>query len=1139
MFPAQPLLASPPPHNYILNVMPTRLVISLIVATSLGSAQAEKLKLPEGERLPTPVLQPASGEAEIALQTIDAPYDLELSVFAAEPLMANTVAFTFDEQGRAYLSETHRTASSVIDMRWYPTAVETDLASRTVEDRAKMIEDLFENPEQFAIESELVRIVEDTNGDGVADSSSIYADGFNSSVDGIASGVLVRKGKVWFTNIPSLWQLEGKDDDGKAVDRKQLLTGFGVHFGYYGHDLHGLTWGPDGKLYFSVGDRGANVVNQEGERIEVIDTGAVFRCNPDGSDFEVFAFGLRNPQEIIFDEFGNLFTGDNDCDNGDMERLVHVVEGGDSGWRVGHQYAPLGRAGMWMLEDLWKTRHEGQAAYIIPPVCLIEDGPSGVAYYPGTGLSPRYKGHIFICHFKGSLANSGVHTYKVKNKGATFEIESSEAFARKLLPTDVAFGPDGRLYISDWVSGWRKTGKGRLFAVSHPETAESDLVKETQRLISEGMEDRSNDELASLLAHADQRVRLEAQFELAERGSSSIEILSTTALDTSVPLLGRIHAAWGLGQLGSESAAQETIVKLLSDEADEVRAQAAKLAGDHRIRAAYKTLIAHLEDSNARVQFFAAQSLGKFNRKNAAPALIELLRRNDDEDNYLRHAAVMGLVGSKNLGTLKKTITDESRAVRLGALLAMRRLEHPSIARFLEDEDDFLVLEAARAINDEDIKDALPVLAAKLDSPIGKENKVFGLRAINAHFRLGGETNAQALASYSKNDDALEELRVEALRQLGEWPDPLDRDRIVGIYRPLRDRSATPAKEALQPIVEPLLASAPGPVQGEVISSIGELGLTDSADALFDIVSDLERSTEARVASLETLDKINDPRIEELVKVAGQSDDAQLRLATLPILARLSPDEAAPILKNLAENGDAAEQQAAYIALSNMISDESDQIIASSIDRLIDNQIPIEAQLELLETAEGNDSEVVKAALAKRHEAIAANSDPIAGWEFALEGGTRRPGQKVFFTHSGMACVRCHKIGGEGGTAGPDLTGIAKDRDRRELLEAIVAPSATLAPGYEMVIATMKSGKTVTGILTEDTDTTMSLELPDGFEITLSKSDIAQKTSAPSSMPPVFTNMLSKTELRDLVEYLATLDWDEALGPSRATTSGH
>ena len=114
-------------------------------------------------------------------------------------------------------------------------------------------------------------------------------------------------------------------------------------------------------------------------------TGAVLRCNPDGSELEIFATGLRNPQELAFDEYGNLFTADNNSDSGDKARWVHVVEGGNSGWLMSYQYLP--DRGPWNREKLWQPQHEGQPAYIIPPVANIADGTVSVWFGTGDGGS--------------------------------------------------------------------------------------------------------------------------------------------------------------------------------------------------------------------------------------------------------------------------------------------------------------------------------------------------------------------------------------------------------------------------------------------------------------------------------------------------------------------------------------------------------------------------------------------------------------------------------------------------------------------------------------------------------------------------------------------------------------------------------
>ena len=121
------------------------------------------------------------------------------------------------------------------------------------------------------------------------------------------------------------------------------------------------------------------------------------------------------PQELAFDEFGNLFTGDNNADGGDAARWVHLVEGGDSGWRIGYQY--LKGLGVWNEERLWHTQSTNTAAYLLPPVAHIANGPSGLTYDPGVTLLPdKFAKHFFLCDFRGSGGGSGIHTFTVKAK---------------------------------------------------------------------------------------------------------------------------------------------------------------------------------------------------------------------------------------------------------------------------------------------------------------------------------------------------------------------------------------------------------------------------------------------------------------------------------------------------------------------------------------------------------------------------------------------------------------------------------------------------------------------------------------------------------------------------------------------------
>ncbi len=238
-------------------------------------------------------------------------------------------------------------------------------------------------------------------------------------LDGTGAGVLARDGEVYYTCIPDLWLLRDNDGDGEADEKTSLQRGYGVRVAFLGHDLHGLTLGPDGKLYFSIGDRGLNVKSKDADgrsTSSTPDTGAVLRCNPDGCELEIFATGLRNPQELAFDEYGNLFTGDNNSDGGDKARWVHVVEGGDSGWRIGYQYlSPI--AGPWNAEKLWHPPARRPAGLHRPAARQHRRRPLG------PGLLPRHRPcrtiprHFFLCDFRGGPANSGVRTVSSSPRG--------------------------------------------------------------------------------------------------------------------------------------------------------------------------------------------------------------------------------------------------------------------------------------------------------------------------------------------------------------------------------------------------------------------------------------------------------------------------------------------------------------------------------------------------------------------------------------------------------------------------------------------------------------------------------------------------------------------------------------------------
>jgi quinoprotein glucose dehydrogenase len=1104
------------------------LLLSVFILTAaLQGAGDGPPKDPYADRLAK-----ASDEWKQTVQRMRLPSGVKADIWAAEPLVANIVSFAFDEKGRCYVAETFRLHAGVTDNRNHMNWLDDDLAARTVADRVAMYKKYLKGKfPDYEKEHDRVRLVEDTTGAGHADRASVFADGFSRAEDGIGSGVLARGGNVWYTCIPDLWLLKDTKDAGRADVKKSLHTGFGVHVSFLGHDLHGLKMGPDGKLYFSLGDRGMHV-ETGGKVVSVPDTGAVLRCNPDGSELEIVATGLRNPQELAFDEYGNLFTCDNNADGGDAARCVYVVEGGNSGWHIGYQYMPS--LGPWNAEKLWHTEPSNTASYLVPPIAHIANGPSGLTYHPGTSLLPeRFAKHFFLCDFRGSGAGSGVHSFALKPKGAGFEMVDRQQFAWGLLATDCDFGPDGGFYISDWVDGWGLTGKGRIFKLFDPDRLKDTTVAETKKLLAEGFVKRPRDELVKLLAHRDLRVRQEAQFALAVRKDVNAFV---GALE-SKNRLARVHSIWGLGQI-ARPAARVPLAIHLNDQDAEIRAQVIKVLGDAKVASlgdAADNLhwsMAHvyskaMTDPEPRVRFFGAIAAGKLGSAETVPTVLKLLKDNADADPYLRHAGVMALAGIGDQA-IKQAAEDPSPSVRLAALVAMRRLGLSDVARFLKDTEPKLVLEAARAIYDVPIPSALPKLA-ELTQPGGgakalpKEvQEPALLRALAAHYRLGTPVDTHALAEFAGRADFSEKLRTEALKLLGAWENPPRRDRIVGLWRPLPNRPAADVADAVRQSLAGIM-TGPNGVRSEGAKLAAKHGIKEVGPVLRETVADAKRPSGVRVASLKALEALKDAELTPVAEAVLAGPDPRLRHEARRILvARNQPDDAVTLFVKVLDQGTSStyERQGALAVLASINSPRADQALGQWLDRLVKKQAPPELELDILEAARK------RAPLkpnVEKYEKTRPGDKSVAAYREALAGGDADAGRAIFFDKAEVSCLRCHKVGGVGGEVGPDLTGIGAKQKRDYLLESIVDPNKQIAKGYESIVLVLTDGQTKSGILKSEDAKEVRLMTPEGRLIAVPKDQIDERQRGPSAMPADLVQKMSRAELRDLVEFLASL----------------
>ncbi len=1056
------------------------------------------------------------------------PEGMTMTAAAAEPLVANPVAFCLDEQGRIYVCETFRQSRGVEDNRGHGNWIETDLSLTTVTERVAMFRKfLGDKAAAYTEHEDRIRLLADSDGDGVMDRVTDFAVGFNQIEEGTGAGVLAIDGDVYYTCIPRLWQLRDDDGDGVAEQREALHDGYGVRVAFRGHDMHGLALGPDGRVYFSIGDRGYNVLTPEGSRLVRPETGAVFRCERDGSGLEEFAYGLRNPQELAFDDFGNLFTGDNNSDSGDQARWVHVVEGGDAGWRMHYQYLP--DRGPWNRERIWYPYRADekttavQPAAIVPPVANLGNGPSGLAAYPGVGLPQQYDGYFFLADFRGSKANSGIRSFTVKPKGASFELADSDWFIKGVLATDVDFGYDGRVYLSDWIEGWGGTGKGRIYAGAMPEAV---AAAEVAKLFREGFAERSPAELERLLAHADRRVRQRAQFALAEQNQAAL--LEQVAVDTARPLRPRLHAVWGLGQLLRRDLIEPgSLLALLDDPDSEVRRQAATVLGDARRGEAVPKLVGLLGPGHSAVeQAGAAIALGRIAAASehsqvaaAVPALIDLLARNDDDDAVLRHAACFGLAAAAPAGDLVGLVADPRLAVRLGAVVALGRHQAGGLAAFLDDADPRVVTAAARAIHDESDGSELPALAAIACRDDLTESA--RRRAMNAAFRLGGSEQADRVARLAADTRLAEALRLEAIEELQLWDSPPVLDRVTNRHRPLTERPAADAAAAVAAHFAGML-EGPDAVREQAAALLATHEVAAAVPALLTVIDNAEQPAAVRAAAVTAVGRLRLAAVSQRMRTLLRDPASAVRSAARALLGRIDPALAVVELEAVLNDGDVGEQQAAIESLVALKTAAADAVLQAALLGQADGTGPLAIRLDLLQAAAARKTPALLEAVASL-EVARDPSDSLAAWRECLAGGDVAAGRKIFHENTTASCLRCHQVNGKGGEVGPNLSEIGKLKPTEYLLESIVDPNAAIAKGFATVQFLLADGTTTAGIVREETAEAFRIITPEAKELVIAKEEIDETSAGLSGMPADIAKQLSKRQIRDLVAYLGSL----------------
>jgi putative heme-binding domain-containing protein len=202
--------------------------------------------------------------------------------------------------------------------------------------------------------------------------------------------------------------------------------------------------------------------------------------------------------------------------------------------------------------------------------------------------------------------------------------------------------------------------------------------------------------------------------------------------------------------------------------------------------------------------------------------------------------------------------------------------------------------------------------------------------------------------------------------------------------------------------------------------------------------------------------------------------------------------------------------------------------LSAWLDKLLAGQLAKELQLELLEAAGKQSAPAIKERL-ERFQAARLEVGGMACSSDLLYGGNAERGRKIFLEKKEAVCIKCHKVGHEGGDTGPPLTGATTNRTREFILESILLPDAQITPGYETYSVVLKDRSSVHGIIKRESETVLIIECPPDEEnwearlVTIQKANIASRRKTGSAMPDGLDHTLSRRELRDLIEFVAGL----------------
>ena len=1044
-------------------------------------------------------IKPPSLPADFKPQEFTLPNGFSAELVAGSPLVTHPTMGCFDDRGRLFVCDGAGVNMSAAEL-------EENLPNR-------------------------INMLEDRDGDGIFDKSTVFADKMTFPMGGAW-----HDGALYVASPPNIWRLEDTDDDGVA-DKRDIVVD---SFGYTGNaaSIHGCFFSPTGRMYWCDGYHGHEFTDDDGNVVSKRKGSYIFSCWPDGSDVRIHCGGgMDNPVEVDFTEEGDLIGTVNilytrpriDC-------LVH--------WQYGGAY-PHREA---VLDELKVTGELLGPIHKFGHVAI-----SGTMRYRSGVMDHRWGNNFFATEF-----NLGkVVRLELQRSGSTFTTTEREFLScsnRDFHPTDVLEDADGSLLVID-TGGWFYRG------CPTSQIAKPDVLGGIYRIRRDSMTTqvdprglridwsaRTNAQLMQDLKNTRYAVREKAIQECTRRGEKIVDRLVSTV--RSADVFARRNAIWAATRIfrqTSSNKARTAVLHGLTDRDPSIRQAAwhglgaAAMLSPEQIDSLNKSdqvlwttardRLLHQEPSAAvrreAYATFAAFKQEGFYRTHGLHRTAPFDASRDREERHALNYALLEsgdeltvpVDGSVRSQFLSRTRTDAEsvtvfdqltpnglpvsvlsdcisrgnpQVVRTAAALAKRHLTQ---GRLQSHEIQQLHLVAADRVED--------LVADDIDS-----NPDQLLTLVRS---FGSSTDvAEALAKPLASVHSSAELRTTLLRAIA-------------------GDSSLPLHDTWK---EPILTSMEATSMPERVAAIeaaGSLAATQFLTQLLSVAADQSEAIPVRLASL---------------KAATRSDKA------------MSRDDVFPLLLDLIQEGATEEQQVAaqLLGQSSLTTAQLQQVVPLlketgpqqlvDLVKLFKRSLTPDLAAAFLDSVEQahslnslptiDVSEVVKRFPQRLHDRANALLNRMQATEqqkllkldslvAGLNTGEAVRGKEVFFSEKAK-CATCHVVGTKGKRVGPDLTTIGANRSSKDLLESIIFPSSTLVRQYEPYTLVTINGRSYSGLVIRDTATEVTIQQTAGDPVTVSRDDVDELVpSTVSIMPKGLDEQLTPQQIADLVAWMRTL----------------